>query len=248
VAFLRHSLIYADSDECRKLENSIGQVEHDTNCAQRVASVTALFGTLLVALLPMVARAAEMKSTYGQRIVAAVLMGEARGEGEIGMTAVAEVIRNRANAASKSPLQIVLKKGGFSCLKDTTPEALHRKFHRMKTYPMALGIAKTCYNTPEQLPNVTKGATFFDSMKKNRPPWLGDVQFVTPSETTGSTSQNNGTFRHDAGLGTPSLGVARVLDEAAAEHLKISLRSLNNWMKKGLITRYRRTRRTDPAA
>ena len=157
----------------------IVRVQHDTNCVQRVASVTALFGTLLVTLLPTLARTAEMKSTYGQRIVAAVLMGEARGEGEIGMTAVAEVIRNRANAASKSPLEIVLKKGEFSCLKDTTPEALHRKLRRMKTYPLALRIAKTCYNTPAQLPNVTKGATFFDSMKKDRPPWSDDVQLVT---------------------------------------------------------------------
>ena len=138
-----------------------------------------LFGTLLVALLPMVARAADMKSTYGQRVVAAVLMGEARGEGETGMTAVAEVIRNRANAASKSPLEVVLKKGQFSCLKDTTPEALHAKFHRMKAYPMALRIAKTCYNTPERLPNVTKGATCFDSMRTNRPLWLSDAQPVT---------------------------------------------------------------------
>ena len=178
LAFLRRIIRYADADKCRKLEKSVAQVQHDTNCVQRAASVTALFGTLLVALLPMVARAAEMKSTYGQRIVAAVLMGEARGEGEIGMTAVAEVIRNRANAASKSPLEIVLKKGEFSCLKDTTPEALHQKFHRMKTYPMALQIARTCYNTPEQLPNVTKGATFFHQTQ-TRPPWLGDVQPVT---------------------------------------------------------------------
>jgi N-acetylmuramoyl-L-alanine amidase len=176
---LRHIVLYADRDGCRKLEKSIAQVEHDTNCVQRVASLTALFGTLLVPLLPMVARGADINSTYGQRIVAAVLMGEARGEGEIGMAAVAEVIRNRANAASRSPLAIVLKKGEFACLNDTTPEALHRKFYRMKTYPMALRIAKTCYNTPEQLPNVTKGATFFDSMKKDRPPWLGDVQLVT---------------------------------------------------------------------
>jgi spore germination cell wall hydrolase CwlJ-like protein len=49
----------------------------------------------------------------------------------------------------------------------------------MKTYPIALRIAKTCYNTPERLPNVTKGATYFDSMKRNRPPWSDDVQLVT---------------------------------------------------------------------
>jgi hypothetical protein len=178
VAFLRHIILCADNDACCKLDKSIAQVQHDTNRVQWLASLAALFGTLLVALLPMVARAAEMESTYGQRIVAAVLMGEARGEGEIGMTAVGEVIRNRANAASKSLLEIVLKKGEFSCLNDTTPEALHRKFHRMKTYPLALQIAKTCYNTPEQLPNVTKGATFFGHTQ-NRPPWLGDVQPVT---------------------------------------------------------------------
>jgi N-acetylmuramoyl-L-alanine amidase len=166
------------SDVLGQSERFVVQVQHDTNCAQRVASVTALFWTLLVTLLPTLARAAEMKSTYGQRIVAAVLMGEARGEGEIGMTAVAEVIRNRANAASKSPLEIVLTKGEFSCLKETTPEALHRKFQRLKTYPLALRIAKTCYNSPEHLPNVTRGATYFDSMKKRRPPWSDDVQHV----------------------------------------------------------------------
>ena len=164
VTFLRHRILDADSDECRKL--------------RRAASVTALCGTLLVALMPMVARAADMKSTYGQRIVAAVLMGEARGEGEIGMTAVAEVIRNRANEASRSPLAIVLKKGEFSCLNETTPEALHRKFQGMKTYAMALRIAKTCYNTPEELPNVTLGATFFHHTQ-NSPPWLSDVRPMT---------------------------------------------------------------------
>ena len=119
-----------------------------------------------------------MKSTYGQRIVAAVLMGEARGEGEIGMTAVVEVIRNRASEANRSPLAIVLTKGEFSCLNDTTPEALYQRLCRMKTFPMALRIAKTCYNTPELLPNVTQGATFFHQTQSN-PPWLTDVRPVT---------------------------------------------------------------------
>jgi len=149
-----------------------------SDCVQCVASVTALFGTLSVALLPMVARGADIKSTYGQRIVASVLMGEARGEGETGMTAVAEVIRNRANAASTSPLAIVLKKGEFSCLNNTTPAALYQKYYRMRTYRMALRIAKTCYNNPEGLPNLTLGATFFD-YTQNSPPWLCDVRPVT---------------------------------------------------------------------
>jgi spore germination cell wall hydrolase CwlJ-like protein len=134
--------------------------------------------TVLLTLLPLVAGAAEMKSTYGQQIVAAVLMAEARGEGGIGMTAVAEVIRNRAAKAGKSPLQVVLKPGEFSCLNDSTPAALHQKFYRMKLYPTALRIAKTCYNTPEQLPNLAQGATFFH-YRKIRPPWLCDVRPVT---------------------------------------------------------------------
>ena len=137
-----------------------------------------LIATLLVTLLLVTARAAEMNSTYGQQVVAAVLMAEAWGEGEIGMTAVAEVIRNRADKASKSPLQIVLKKGEFSCLNDTTPAALCQKFYRMRMYQTALRIAKTCYNTPEKLPNVTKGATFFDETR-NSPFWLCDVRPVT---------------------------------------------------------------------
>jgi spore germination cell wall hydrolase CwlJ-like protein len=134
--------------------------------------------TLLLALLPMVAKTAEMESTYGQRIVAAVLLGEARGEGEIGMTAVAEVICNRAKEASKSPLEIVLREAQFSCLNRTTPEALHRAFHRTKMFPTALRIAKTCYHAPEQLPNLTKGATFFDH-RRHRPHWLRDVRYAT---------------------------------------------------------------------
>ena len=40
---------------------------------------------------------AENRGTYGQQVVAAVLMAEAWGEGRDGMTAVAEVIRNRAD-------------------------------------------------------------------------------------------------------------------------------------------------------
>jgi len=137
-----------------------------------------MIGTALVALLSMVASAAETKSTYGQRIVAAVLMAEARGEGEIGMTAVAEVIRNRATQASRSPFNIVLRKGQFSSLKHTTPEALHRKYSRMKEFPIALRIAKTCYNTPHELPNLTRGATFFDRAE-HRPPRLVAMRPVT---------------------------------------------------------------------
>ena len=131
---------------------------------------------LSLALLAISASAAE-SSTYGQRIVAAVLMGEAWGEGEIGMTAVAEVIHNRAEKTAKTPLAVVLKKGEFSSLRRTTPEALYQKFCRKKDFRTALRLAKTCYNTPERLPNITRGASYYDR-RENRPSWLGEVRLV----------------------------------------------------------------------
>jgi hypothetical protein len=48
-AFLRHLILYDDSEERRKLEKSIAQLRRDTLCVQRVASVTALFPLLALA-------------------------------------------------------------------------------------------------------------------------------------------------------------------------------------------------------
>jgi hypothetical protein len=104
-------------------------------------------------------------------------MGEAWGEGQRGMTAVAEVIHNRAVEAGKTPLEIVLKRGEFSSLRRTTPERLYQKFCRKRDFQTALAIAKTCYNNPERLPNLTKGATYYDS-RRNHPRWLPEVRLV----------------------------------------------------------------------
>jgi hypothetical protein len=48
-SFLRHIIPQDDSDEARKLENRIAQVQRDDRCVQRFASVMALF--LLLALV-----------------------------------------------------------------------------------------------------------------------------------------------------------------------------------------------------
>ena len=48
-AFLRHIILYDDSDKRRKLEENIAQVRQDVRCVQRVASVTALFPLLAIA-------------------------------------------------------------------------------------------------------------------------------------------------------------------------------------------------------
>jgi hypothetical protein len=135
--------------------------------------------TLLPLVLPLmvVQPSACAQSTYGQRIVAAVIAGEALSEGEIGMTAVAEVIRNRAKDAHRTPLEIVLKHGEFACLHRRTPQQLYDRFARRPGYQVALRLARTCYNEPDRLPNLTHGARFFDR-KRDRPWWFSQVRLV----------------------------------------------------------------------
>jgi spore germination cell wall hydrolase CwlJ-like protein len=132
---------------------------------------------LTAGMLALSAKAEVQSPTYGQRIVAAVLMGEAVGEGEAGMVAVAEVIRNRAVEHHCSPLQVVCRKWAFSCLNGKTTEQLYRKHCRSPLFAQALRIARTLYNSPQDLPGTTKGATFYDR-KDAKPPWLSEVRQV----------------------------------------------------------------------
>jgi N-acetylmuramoyl-L-alanine amidase len=117
-------------------------------------------------------------ATYGQEVLAAVLLAEARGEGEVGMRAVAEVVRQRADANGVSML-LVLRPGAFSSLNGTDRDALLRKFHRHKLFPLALEIARTAYNRPEAMGNLTRGANHF-THKRERPYWsVGHRPVVT---------------------------------------------------------------------
>jgi hypothetical protein len=108
-------------------------------------------------------------ATYGQKVVAAVLLAEARGEGENGMMAVAEVIRRRADQKGISPLSVV-KPGAFSSLNGKTHEQIVREFEKHPLFPEALRIAKTTYNEPPKMRNITRGATHF-THKKEVPYW-----------------------------------------------------------------------------
>jgi len=108
-------------------------------------------------------------ATYGQKVVAAVLLAEARGEGETGMVAVAEVIRRRADLKGISPLSVV-KPGAFSSLNGKTHDQIVRQFEHHPMFPQALRIARTLYNEPEKLRNITKGATHF-THKAETPYW-----------------------------------------------------------------------------
>jgi spore germination cell wall hydrolase CwlJ-like protein len=108
-------------------------------------------------------------ATYGQEVLAVVLLAEARGEGEVGMRAVAEVIRRRADARGVSMLS-VLKPGAFSSLNDIDRDKLLRRFHRHPQFPEALKIARIAYNRPDALGNLTRGANHF-THKNEKPYW-----------------------------------------------------------------------------
>ena len=116
-------------------------------------------------------------ATYGQEVVAAVLLAEARGEGVKGMLAVAEVIRRRADMKGVSMLAVVEPKV-FSSLNGTTRDALLKKFWRHPMFPAALEIARRAYNSPESLRNITRGATHF-AHKEEIPWWARGKSPVT---------------------------------------------------------------------
>jgi len=103
--------------------------------------------------------------TYQEKAIAAVLMGEAWGEGKTGMLAVGEVIRERSVRLDRTPLRVVSagRKGihAFSCLNGTSIDALIRRFEKTPDYLTALQIARIVCRHPEQLPGITQGATHF---------------------------------------------------------------------------------------
>ena len=119
--------------------------------------------------------------TYQERAVAAVLMGEAWSEGTRGMTAVTEVIHERAVEQDRTPLQVVSAKSGrvhaFSCLNGTTMDRLIQKFRRKKDYQTALQIARKVCRNPGQLPNTTRSANHF-TLASEHPYWAKGKQPV----------------------------------------------------------------------
>ncbi len=108
-------------------------------------------------------------ATYGQEVLAAVLLAEARGEGEAGMRAVAEVVRRRADDLNVSMLS-VLKQGAFSSLNGTNRDALLKHFYHHPQFEEALKIARIAYNSPAELGNLTHGANHF-THKREKPYW-----------------------------------------------------------------------------
>ena len=110
-------------------------------------------------------------ASFEERLVAAVLMAEARGEGVIGMTAVGEVIANRARKRQISPGLVVQQSHQFSPLNQTKPHELIKRYEKMSLYREALSIAATVIQSPAELPGLTAGADHFESIRAAVPRW-----------------------------------------------------------------------------
>jgi spore germination cell wall hydrolase CwlJ-like protein len=112
-----------------------------------------------------------MTATFEERLIAGVLMAEARGEGVVGMTAVGEVIANRARKRQMPPGLIVQQPCQFSPLNRAQPYELIKRYEKMPLYREALRIAATVIQTPAELPGLTAGADHFERIGAPVPYW-----------------------------------------------------------------------------
>jgi spore germination cell wall hydrolase CwlJ-like protein len=110
-------------------------------------------------------------ASFDERLVAAVLMAEAGGEGIVGMTAVGEVIANRARKRQMSPGLVVREAYQFSPMTRAKPHQLVSRYQKLPLYRQALRIANTVIQTPAALPGLTAGADHFEDIRAPIPRW-----------------------------------------------------------------------------
>jgi spore germination cell wall hydrolase CwlJ-like protein len=110
-------------------------------------------------------------ASFEERLIAAVLMAEARGDGVTGMTAVGEVIANRARKRQMPPGLVVQEGRQFSPLNRAKPHELIRRYEKMPLYREALRIAATVIETPARLPGLAAGADHFEHIRAPVPRW-----------------------------------------------------------------------------
>jgi hypothetical protein len=110
-------------------------------------------------------------ANFDERLIAAVLMAEARNEGTVGMTAVGEVIANRARIRHMPPGLVVRQAYQFSPLNRVKPHELVLRYEKMPLYHEALRIANTVVQAPADLPGLTAGADHFEGIGAPIPRW-----------------------------------------------------------------------------
>jgi hypothetical protein len=110
-------------------------------------------------------------ASFEERLIAAVLMAEARGDGVAGMTAVGEVIANRARKRQIPPGLVVQEGRQFSPLNRAKPHELIKRYEKMPLYREALRIATTVIENPAELPGLAAGADHFEHIRAPVPRW-----------------------------------------------------------------------------
>jgi cell wall hydrolase len=155
-----------------------------------------LFGLGLLLTVPCGA------ATFDERLIAAVLMAEAQGEGAEGMTAVGEVIATRARIRRLPPGLVVREPYQFSPLNRTQPRELILRYEKMPLYQEALRIADTVIRNPASLPGLTAGADHFEHIQAPLPRWargrkpvavIGNLRFwlLSDNHPPGETKRAN---------------------------------------------------------
>lgn len=94
---------------------------------------------------------------------------EARGEGLIGMTAVAEVIRTRAKNTGDTPTDVCMKAYQFSCY-NPMKEAIKNKYRLSRMTGADWQLAAKAWEESKHS-NWTKGATLYANLGKCTPRW-----------------------------------------------------------------------------
>lgn len=84
------------------------------------------------------------KRDFRIRLIEAVLLAEARGEGPEGIRLVAEVIRNRAWKHMTLPIYVIQKPHQFSCLNGQTPETVIDLMERAAVPTETRNMARRC--------------------------------------------------------------------------------------------------------
>lgn len=120
---------------------------------------------LVAGIALLIACSFRAEAVEPTEIVAAVLIGEAGGEGARGMEAVHEVVENRAALHHLTEVSVVTKSEQFSCLNGTSVRSLVAKAKRHPRWKLALEIAAGKHPT-----HLANGATHYD-VKTRRPSW-----------------------------------------------------------------------------
>lgn len=136
---------------------------------------------------PSSSEASGSNLTKDDLIVAATLWGEARGEGEKGMIAVANVIRNRAESKGITPKEVVLKPKQFSVWNATDTDTEINRIKTMYKKNPNSGDSKM-WDLAKKITNdyvknkgndITKGSQFYHTTSI-KPKWNWDkLEYTT---------------------------------------------------------------------